>query len=297
MDGIKYSRKELIDVFNETIDCIENGCYRVEGEKIDKLLAVRMGESLQDALNVDLEDSCVVNINTYDREREETYICDVKVVNEDCLYVADRYEKEGFNVCLLNMACTYQPGGGVLKGSMAQEEELFRRTTLPYNLYSLHPMGKDLGFETVENCYPLTDKVIYTDLVEIFREGADKGYAFMENTPLIDVISAAAVRKPVLVNGKLSKKDEEEMRKKIRVILGMPHDKGDDVLILSAFGCGAYGNPPREIARLFKEEIIAMKAYTLYNHIVFAILDDKNSNGNYAVFKEILETKDYNIND
>ncbi len=31
--------------------------------------------------------------------------------------------------------------------------------------------------------------------------------------------------------------------------------KGHDAIVLSAFGCGAFGNPPEHIATLFKEII------------------------------------------
>ena len=63
-----------------------------------------------------------------------------------------------------------------------------------------------------------------------------------------------------------------------------------DVAILSAFGCGAYGNPPQEVAALFAEALAATRLY----EVTFAIRDDHNSGrahnpeGNVLPFQEAL---------
>lgn len=60
-------------------------------------------------------------------------------------------------------------------------------------------------------------------------------------------------------------------------------------LILSAFGCGSYGNPPEQISKIFKD-VIYNDFSGHFDNIVFAILDDHNSyrehnpNGNLKPF-------------
>jgi hypothetical protein len=74
--------------------------------------------------------------------------------------------------------------------------------------------------------------------------------------------------------------------------------KGHDATVLSAFGCGAFSNPPSTIAQLFYEVI--SKEYSgekenlpkNYKNISFAIFDDqaasqwKNGEGNFLPFKK-----------
>lgn len=52
-------------------------------------------------------------------------------------YTPDRISdlKEGYNLAVLNMASSMNPGGGVMTGARAQGETLFRRTNLFRSLY------------------------------------------------------------------------------------------------------------------------------------------------------------------
>ncbi len=57
------------------------------------------------------------------------------VVNEDCLDVAAKHVREGYLPCVHNFASRSMPGGGVVTGSGAQEESIFRRTNAYKSLY------------------------------------------------------------------------------------------------------------------------------------------------------------------
>ena len=67
----------------------------------------------------------------------------------------------------------------------------------------------------------------------------------------------------------------------------------NDAIILGAFGCGAYGNPPEDVAMCFHDVLNEPNYKNKISRIVFAILDDKNSHkahnprGNYLPFKEM----------
>ena len=111
----------------------------------------------------------------------------------------------------------------------------------------------------------------------------------------MDFITIAAIKNPTLVDGKLIQRDAEIMKGKIKMMLNLGLYWENDAIVLGAFGCGAYGNPPEEIARLFKEVLDQEEYRNKFSRIVFAILDDGNSHrqhnprGNYLPFKEILK--------
>ena len=78
-------------------------------------------------------------------------------------------------------------------------------------------------------------------------------------------------------------------KSRIESLLKVPQLYSVDILILFAFGCGAFKNSPEYIATIFKK-IIETTPYS-YKKIIFAIYDDANApkEGNYNTFKRILE--------
>ena len=64
-------------------------------------------------------------------------------------------------------------------------------------------------------------------------------------------------------------------------------EKECEVLILGAFGCGAFANPPEIVAKVFKE---ALEIYGKYFETVeFAVYCAEEETRNYMIFKEVLE--------
>lgn len=194
----------------------------------------------------------------------------------------DTFEKAGQKgwreeaICL-NMASEFVPGGGVLRGAKAQEEDLCRRSTLLPSLYAF------------ENLYPIsTYGAIYSPMVEVFK---DKDYDLMSQPFYTNVISAAAIRNPKLnPDGRMSKDDKNEAANKIRSILRLAGKMGKTKLILGAWGCGAFNNPPKDIATLFKKIINSEEFTGWFSDICFAILDNPlRKETNYKIFKSILD--------
>jgi uncharacterized protein (TIGR02452 family) len=111
----------------------------------------------------------------------------------------------------------------------------------------------------------------------------------------VDVISAAAIKDPKLENGHLDKKTRKILRNKIKAILNLGIYYRNDALVLGAFGCGAYGTPPEDMARLFADVLKQDPYKGAFKKIVFAILDDANAyrehnpEGNFAPFKKTFE--------
>ena len=78
------------------------------------------------------------------------------------------------------------------------------------------------------------------------------------------------------------------MNNKIHTILSIALANGHDSLVLSAFGCGAYGCPPNQVAHMFLEKLLSGDFCGKFKKVVFAIIEDHNSNGqNYRAFANV----------
>jgi uncharacterized protein (TIGR02452 family) len=210
----------------------------------------------------------------------------VTVFQGDCLEAALQMHGLGFNVVVLNMASALRPGGGVESGAGAQEENLFRRSN--YFQHLCRP-------KVIR--YPLSSTGgVYSPGVVVFRQAEASRYEFMSLPVELAFVAVAAIRKPAVLREPLYKyapADEALMRQKIRAIYSLAAFHLHDCLILSAFGCGAYKNPPSEVARLFREVIEEPLFRQRFRRVVFAIFDDHNaqkshnSRGNVVPFAEV----------
>ncbi|CAB4484245.1 hypothetical protein RhiirA1_533592 [Rhizophagus irregularis] len=216
----------------------------------------------------------------------------VKVVNNDCLIEALELKKKGYRPLVLNMASATSVGGGYKNGAGAQEENLFRRT----NLFQYHESNK-------KDWYPIPEiGGIYCPNATIIRSSEQDQYEFLEVPEMMSFVAVAAMRSPRLVknhSGEFALVPEAKKltQRKIQAILNIGLDNGHDAIVLSAFGCGAYRNPPSIMAQLFYEVISTEYAGggvnlpKTYRHISFAIIDDHNSNkehnpeGNFLPFQ------------
>ncbi|CAF0961047.1 unnamed protein product [Rotaria sordida] len=206
------------------------------------------------------------------------------------------------------MADPINPGGGYRKGSAAQEESFFRRSDYYQSLdLEIADLNRSQRFHCTEKCtlerlpsygrlYSMDEfGAIYTSGITVFRQAEPNGYAYMDE-PLYNVcsIAMAAYREPKLKNNTtVTNKYAAGTYKKIENIFAIGHHHQHDSLVLSAFGCGAFKNPPRHIALLFKSAIQKYAGY--FRIIYFAIIDDHNTGhtvnpqGNLLPFKQILD--------
>jgi uncharacterized protein (TIGR02452 family) len=132
-------RELRIKIFTDTIKFVQSG-YKIEDRKI----------------NIDNENIISEYFEKPEKLSGQTFT-DTKysVICSDCLEAAQLLLGAGFNPCVLNMASRQHPGGGVLNGAGAQEENLFRRTNLFMSLYQFAPYANEYGLEKSKNQYPL----------------------------------------------------------------------------------------------------------------------------------------------
>ena len=258
------NKEERIEIYEETVDIVRHNPFTTETAMVEGTKFYGK-KALVDYTNI---------------PRYET---EIKVVNNDCLYEAEKFIQMGLNPCVLNMASGVTPGGGVTRGAGAQEENLFRRTDLFKSLYQFHPIGLNYGVKQREERYPLEYNFggIYTPSVTVFRGGEDVNYKRLDNVFTVSVVSVPAVKKPPLDNGKIVPWAVDTIKNKIRQIFDIALENGHDSLVLSAFGCGVYCTPPEQMAKLFHDVLESKRHKGAFKVIHFAIIDVPSTNGTH----------------
>jgi uncharacterized protein (TIGR02452 family) len=224
----------------------------------------------------------------------------VVISEKRSLAAAQPYAMEGKRVAVLNFAAWTTPGGGVCCGSSAQEESLCRCSTL-YPCISEDSVREEFyephkAKRKVDPKYMLhNDDLIYTPDVTVFKSDTSMPELLpSEEWYKVDVITCAA---PKL---KLSSMDKEHLgvsddllsigedelkdifRSRITKILTVALAHDVDVVILGAFGCGAFKNPPALVAQVFNE-VIEEFIYS-FDVIEFPIFHVGNEDENYNAF-------------
>ena len=196
----------------------------------------------------------------------------------------------GMKVAVLNYANNHSIGGApYLSG--AQEESLCRCSTLlpclqamkePF--YQKHiDMYHNNEMDSMGN-----DDLIYTPDVVVFKTDVrtDPIYPQMMDSDswyMANVITCAA---PVLSDPENRPENYEDiMRARIRKILDVAAKEGNEVIILGAWGCGAFKNPIAIVSKLFVE---CLKDYS-FPIVVFALGTTKNVQG--SVFAKALQAE------
>jgi len=285
-NDVNAQKEYRAKVFKEsTINCLQAGYYvSPNGTKHDLTKDIHEGRK---GLKLYKDGG---NIKQHVGDYDTKLITD----SRDCMKLALMYKKMGCNPVLLDMAANDKPLGDPYKGARAQEEDLSRRSTLAAILDPQYQHQND-------QLYPLDQKVgpvggIYLSNVKIFADGYESGYQFLDQPESVAVIVSAAIRKPTL-NNDLSYQDPQvynTMKEKIRTQLKMAYDQGHDTVILSAFGCGAFSNPPHLIADIYRQ-VIEKEYPHCFKYIVFSVVDDHNTGhahnpeGNFKPFAEMVK--------
>ena len=205
----------------------------------------------------------------------------------------------GKKVCVLNFASASHPGGGVERGAGAQEECLCRVSTLFFCL-NTPEMWEGFYVPHKEAHDPLhNDDIIYTPDVTVFKTDT----ALPERMPEedwynVDVITCAAPNLRNLPSNQSNPGDgdrpvkitDEELYalhlKRFGKILEVATASGAEVIILGAFGCGAFQNDPIVVAKAAKDAIEAYKRS--FETIEFAVFCRDFDDANFKSFAQTL---------
>ena len=188
------------------------------------------------------------------------------------------------------MANAYVPGGGYVEGMSAQEENMYRRT--------------DCHFYIDEKEYNRSKNQYHPEMMALIKGKNGKVYLDIEH-PRICIRGAEDNSKENLGYPWLPEQNIfpfyelraaaqdlrgeshfviDEARKRIVAQLDTLQAKNIRHVVLGAFGCGAFLNPPEIIATIYKEEI--EKYIDNFSLIVFEVFGSGKAYSEfYNVFK------------
>lgn len=242
-------KEKLIEIYQNTKEL---------GEKINIIPTSKK-------LNID--DNIICN------DSNNNFNCNIIVEPLDTVSALQKYYLNG-KTLVLNMASAKRAGGGVEKGSIAQEECLFRCSNL-YNIpQDLYPLGiseyvytKDISF-VKDFKY---DKLIYPIMCDVISIPAYN----LNTTHYFPSVDLSDYEKNTIL--------------KIETMLKQAYVNGCENIILGAWGCGVFKNDPIFIANSFKNIINEIGYINNFKNIVFAVINDRNSvSNNYEIFNDIL---------
>jgi len=277
-------RENNKDMLQDTLDIFEAGEYTVDGKKVSVKLSKEEQRKVQVLLPEDMEGIYKkTDLNRepikgrcmHGCENIDSFSCARKLVQQD----PDR------RVLVLNLASSVHPGGGVRKGATAQEEDLCRKSSLLLSLESLEA-GRYYKYNRNLHSFMGSNALILTPDVEIIKD--DRGN-LLEESVVVSVMTCAAPRIRDGLEGLTKQEYKDLIYKRIHTMITAAAYWGYEVLVLGAFGCGAYGNDARLISDLFYKvlkgfEYNGMKEGDFFRKIEFAVLDKTRDQYNFKEF-------------
>lgn len=196
--------------------------------------------------------------------------------------IIEEYNKNpNSNVFALNFANATTPGGGFLVGHSAQEESIFRNTTIIPSIFKNTKMYSYNILHYNKQLYH--DKMIVSKSISVIR-GNDGN--LIESPAVASFITSPAVFATVAKRkGASVKKINEIMTQRIDKILNVCYKEGADVVVLGSFGCGVFGNNPEDVSLIFKD-LIEGKYKNQFKKVIFAIYSRSKEDRNLEIFKE-----------
>lgn len=184
------------------------------------------------------------------------------------------------DACALNFAGASTPGGRYrLGGPSAQEEALCKQ------IPQLWPSLKAVE----EAAYPIEPgTALLTPGLPVLRRGGT--WELCANLGDVNIITAAM---PCHDPAPGTPEWEETVTLRIRSVLKAGLQSGKSSLILGAFGCGVFGNPPDLVANIFRQQLSSSEFRGAFHAVVFAIPEPFDSEGrgpNFEAFAQTVNT-------
>lgn len=252
----------------------------------DTMERCKSNAELNAAVKKSLKDQYIVRDGTELLLKEHTHTahCEIVVSRRRTIEAAEQFKNK--KVCVLNFASSKNPGGGVVKGAKAQEECICRITTLYPCLSDENIMnGFYLPHRTMFSDTLYNDDLIFTPDVICFKTDTASPVLRPDDEWFkVNVITCAS---PNL--GAYTKVSDGELEKiqykRLERVFITAVNEGADVLILGAFGCGAFRNPPKVVAKVMKQ--LTDKYSRYFSVIEFAVYCSPKNTRNYDAFREI----------
>ena len=275
------------DIKRQALECIEKGRQKMT---IDKLISC-FQNTVQLSLQGELQKNTIASINSNKVYKEgfastrhsKQENASVRVYSGTTFDIAKRYCKYG-KVAVLNFANPEVPGGGVQNGAMAQEECLCRSSNLYACISNANVFEDYYGYHRAFKNHFYSDRLIYTKDVIVFKNDDIVPKLMPEEDWFqVDVITCAA---PYIAQRKYTNSTAllSLFKRRIKNIFEAARAHDVDNIVLGAFGCGAFKNPPLIVAEAFKKVICEENYLAEFKHIVFAIKPTGTSCANLSTF-------------
>ena len=208
-------------------------------------------------------------------------ICELEVINADSFQAARKLH----NPLVMNFANAHVPGGGFLMGATAQEEALCRCSTLYASIHS--KVASEMYHYNNTSIHQVeSDYMLLSPQVLVFR---NEKCELLTDPFTVGVITVPAPNRygaAVFASGKLIR---ETFLRRIRIMLRVASQKGFDTLVLGAWGCGAFGNNPKDVAGYFHQVLVEESYGKCFQKICFAIYGKENGK-NITAFREVFSS-------
>lgn len=169
------------------------------------------------------------------------------------------------DACALNFANADRPGGMYRSGGRAQEEDLCCQ--MP-QLYAALAVSE----------YPIEPgTALLNKGLQVLRRPCT--YELCLSLGEVDIITAA------MPNGYPSPGTpdwNESVKLRIRAVLKAGIHSGKPNLVLGAFGCGMFGNPPDKVAKIFREQLSSAEFRGAFTNLIFAIIGPDENRGAFV---------------
>ncbi len=210
----------------------------------------------------------VASLRVYDSmpspKADEPGVPTVTVVDEDSVSAVlsrGRGLASACDLAVLDFASFVSPGGGYIRGAMAQEEALCSESTLYPALESQKAWYAENRRRNI-NCSLYRNRGLVVPRVRFDRE---KFHSYAD-VIVVAAPYARSARDEYRVSDDAMK---SAMRDRIRFVLAIADDLGHKKLVLGAFGCGVFGWDAEVVAEMFREELAS--GTHAATEVVFAI--------------------------
>ena len=220
-------------------------------------------------------------LNMDDSQFQKTDSCKITIENCDSFEAAKKLE----NPLVMNFANAHVAGGGFLLGATAQEEALCRCSTL-YASISSETAKEMYQYNNTHASMVESDYMLLSPEVCVFRDVNCQLTGEMFTTAVI-TIPAPNRRGAALLASK--KTIAETFLRRIRIMLRLSAKYGYQSLVLGAWGCGAFGNNPEDVAEYFRQVLIDEGYGRYFETVCFAVLGNPRGK-NYQAFAKMVES-------
>eukprot|EP01126_Amoeba_proteus_P013222 TRINITY_DN1556_c0_g1_i6.p1 TRINITY_DN1556_c0_g1~~TRINITY_DN1556_c0_g1_i6.p1 ORF type:complete len:358 (-),score=71.98 TRINITY_DN1556_c0_g1_i6:85-1158(-) len=267
-DTRQTKKQRLKEVAKETLEILSTGVYTVSDQIVDIRIQQREAE----------RNTILYGVGAFPHPAlDDTVLCkkvetSFQFLESTTLEAAIRLCNEGSDPGVLNFASAKNPGGGFIKGSVAQEESLARNSGL-YGCLTQPHVSKYYNDNKNDSSGIYTHNIIYSPSVPVFRD--EISYELVQPT-FISFITAPAV------NFTIAQKRVEDachilnsMLERMDRVLAIAALNSHVQLVLGAWGCGVFGNDPNDVALMWRKFLVAGKYQYTFEKIVFAVPDER----------------------